>query len=371
MSDAAAELRDACEQLRECRERADEREGLDEVADAYEAIERVLNRWEERATDWDDFEGYVEFRNGISETLESIPEDVPESDAFVEADRHVKTKGVSKSLDEGDFEAAREALSPAAEYAQLREELEAAETRHRKARQRARNRRRELDDRIDDLERLVELGEADLDAPVEELREPIERYNEAVRSDFSAFRREASAREFVEWVKTAAAAPLVEYDTPPERLLEYVREQPAGTNSVTQLLEYADYSGSKLSHYVDDADRLKRRVATNRTYLEGLSADPLCIGWPPPAAGTLRFLADELVSVVGRFADEETVAVLRGVRALTRREEYDRLRTAAVARAEMTDEERRRVASGAVAEDLESARETRRRIEAALDDCEL
>jgi chromosome segregation ATPase len=195
VSDTAAELRAACERLREYRERADEREGLDEVADAYEAVERVLDRWEERATDWDDFEGYVEFRNDISETLASIPEDVPESEAFVEADRHVKTKGVSKSLDEGDFEAAREALSPAAEYAELRAELEAAETRHRKARQRARNRRRELDERIDDLERLVELGEADLDAPVEELREPIERYNEAVRSDFAAFRRDAPAAE--------------------------------------------------------------------------------------------------------------------------------------------------------------------------------
>jgi hypothetical protein len=372
VSDAAAELRDACEQLREYRERAEkEYDDLDEVADAYEAIERVLDRWEERATDWDDFEGYVEFRNDISETLSSIPEDVPESDAFVDADRHVKTKGVSKSLDEGDFEAAREALAPAAEYAELREDLEAAETHHRKARQRAKNRRRELADRIEDLERLVELGESDLDAPVEELREPIERYNEAVRSDFTAFRREASAREFLEWVQTAAVAPLVEYDAPPERLLEYVREQPAGTNSITQLLEYADYSGSKLSHYVDDADRLKRRVATNRTYLEGLSADPLCIDWPAPPADMLRFLADELVSVVGRFADEETVAALREVRALTRRKEYERLRTAAVARSEMTDEERRRVASGAVTEELEAARNERERIEAALDDCEL
>ncbi|QLD85327.1 hypothetical protein HWV23_06160 [Natronomonas halophila] len=371
MSDVAAELREACETVHEYRDRADDHEHLDEVADAYESVERVLDRWEERATDWDDFEGYMEFRNDISETLESIPEDVPESDAFVEADRHVKTKGVSKSLDEGDFEAAREALSPAAEYAELREDLEAAETRYRKTRQRAKNRLRELGERIDDLERLVELGEADLDAPVEELREPVERYNEAVREDFAAFRRDESAREFLGWVETAAASPLVDYEAPSERLLEYVRERPAGEQSVPDLLEYADYSQSKLSHYVEDADRLKRRVATNRTYLEGLSADPLCIGWPTPPADTLRFLADELVSVVGRFADEETVAALREVRALTRRDDYGRLQTAAVARAEMTEEERERVASGAVAEELEATREEKERIEAALEDCDI
>jgi cell fate (sporulation/competence/biofilm development) regulator YlbF (YheA/YmcA/DUF963 family) len=371
VSDAAAELREACERLREYRERADEREGLEEVADAYESVERVLDRWEERATDWDDFEGYVEFRDDLSETLSSIPEDVPESDAFLEADRHVKTKGVSKSLDSGDFEAAREALSPAAEYAELRENLEAAETRYRKARQRARNRLRELDERIDDLERLVELGEADLEAPIEELRDPIERYDEAVRSDFAAFRRETPASTFLEWVEATAAYPLVEYERPPERLLEYVRESPADGASVTELLEYADYSASKLSHYVDDPDRLKSRVATNRTYLEGLSAEPLCIGWPPPTAERLRLRAEELVSVVGRFADEETVADLRAVGALTRRSDYDRLQTAAVARAELSDEERQRVASGDAAEELEAARDERRRIETALEECEI
>ncbi|WP_178918208.1 hypothetical protein [Natronomonas gomsonensis] len=365
--DAAAELEAAHERVRELERSLELDEAdLDAVANAYESVATVLDRWEERATDWDDFEGYVEFRNDISETLESIPEDVPESEAFLEADGHVKTSGVTGSLKTRDFEAAREALTPARDYAETREALADARSRHRDAYRAARDRLNELEDRIDDLERLVRLGEADLDAPIEELREPVERYNDGVADDFAAFRREASAREFLSFVATAAEYPLVEFRRPPTELLEYVRERPAGEHSVPDLIEYADYSPSKLSHYVDDANLLKRRVATNRTYLDGLSADPLFVEWPPAEAETLRFRAEELVSLVDRFADEETVAALRSVRELTRREAYERLQTAAVAHSELDPDERARVDSGAVEDNLEAARSERERLDEAL-----
>ncbi|MUV85731.1 hypothetical protein GJ631_03840 [Natronomonas sp. CBA1123] len=365
--DAAAELEAAHERVRELEQSLELDEAdLDAVADAYESVATVLDRWEERATDWDDFEGYVEFRNDISETLESVPEDVPESEAFLEADGHVKTSGVTGSLKTRDFEAAREALAPAREYAETREELADARSRHREAYRAARDRLNELEDRIDDLERLVRLGEADLDAPIEELREPIERYNDGVADDFAAFRQDASAREFLSFVATAAEYPLVEFRRPPTELLEYVRERPAGEHSVPDLVEYADYSPSKLSHYVDDANLLKRRVATNRTYLDGLSADPLFVEWPPAEAETLRFQAEELVSLVDRFADEETVAALRAVRELTRRKEYERLQTAAVARSELEDDERTRIENGTVESELEVAREERERLDEAI-----
>ena len=365
--DAAAELEAAHERVRELEAGLDLAESdLDAVADAYESVATVLDRWEERATDWDDFEGYVEFRNDLSETLESIPEDVPESEAFLDADGHVKTSGVTGSLKTRDFEAAREALEPAREYAETREALADARSRHRKAYRTARDRLAELDDRIDDLERLVRLGEADLEAPIEDLEAPIERYNDGVADDFADFRREASAREFLSFIATAADYPLVEFRRPPTELLEYVREHPAGEHPVPDLVEYADYSPSKLSHYVDDANLLKRRVATNRTYLDGLSADPLFVEWPPAEAEALRYRADELVSLVDRFADEETVAALRSVRELTRRETYERLRTAAVARSELDDDERTRIENGTVESELEAAREERERLDEAI-----
>lgn len=368
-TDAASQLAAAHDRLERLRSELElDREELDAVADACRSVERVLDRWEERATDWDDFQGYVEFRNDLSETLEAIPEDVPESEAFLEADGHVKTGSATQALKQRDFDAAREALAPAREHVERREELEAARREYRDARRAAKRRRDELADRVEDLRRLVELSEADLEAPVEALREPIERYDEAVRAAFAAFRSEEPARDVLSFVETASGYPLVGFDAPPERLITYVREHPAGRHAVDELLEYAGYSASKLDHYVDDPDLLKRRVATNRTYLERLSADPLTVGWPPDDRGTLRFRTRELVSLVARFAGEETVAALRSVRQLTRREDYDRLRTAAVARAELTDAERRRVESGAVDDDLREARDAYERLREAIDE---
>jgi hypothetical protein len=367
--DPAAELAAAADRLERLESDPPvDPEDVDTVADAYESVARVLDRWEERATDWDDFEGYVEFRDDLSDTMSSIPEDAPESEAFLEADGHVKTSGVSKSLTADDFEAAREALAPAREYADYRDDLEDARSRYRTAYRQAERRRRELDERIEELQRVRRLGEADLDAPVERLREPIERYDEAVREAFAEFRKEAPAREFLGFVRTAAGYPLVDFRAPPTELFEYVDGEPAGDHTVPELLEYADYSKSKLEHYVEDASLLKRRVATNRTYLEDLSADPLCIGWPPPEVGRLRFRTEELLSVVDRFAGEETTRALRAVCSLARDDEYERLRESAVARAELTPEERERLRSGAVAEELESARDRRERLDEALEE---
>jgi hypothetical protein len=342
-------------------------EYLDEVADAYEAVAAVLDGWEERATDWDDFQGYVEFRDDLSETMSAIPEDLPESEALVEADRHVKTASPTESLRTADFEAAREALAPARAYADYREDLADARRRYREAYRAAEGRRREIAERIEELARLQRLGDADLDAPIEDLRGPVSEYNDAVTDAVGTFRSEASAREVLGVLETAAADyPLVDVAAPPDRLLAYVREAPAGELTVPALLEYADYSESKLAHYVDEPGLLKRRVATNRTYLDGLDAAPFRVEWPPPPAETLRFRTEELLSVVGRFAGERTTRALRSVRAAARRDDYRRLREAAVAASRLSDADRERLAAGTVAEDLSAAREERERLAEAL-----
>jgi hypothetical protein len=232
---------------------------------------------------------------------------------------------------------------------------------------RGEERRRALRERIATLERLAELGDADLGAPIDRLREPIETYNDLVDEAFERFRRDASAEAFLEFVDRAAHTPFVEYETPPDELLEYVRRRDAGSYPVDELLEYAGYSPSKLTHYVDDADLLKRRVATNRTYLERLSADPLRIAWPPETAERFRFRIDELVGIVGRLGDE-AAAKLREIRALTRDDDYERLRRAAHADAELTDDQRARLERGEVEEELEAARETLDALETDIDE---
>lgn len=369
-ADVVDELRRADERVRQLRselENGDVPTGeLDDLVDLFRSVEAVLDRWEERATDWDDFQGYVEFRNDLAETLEAAPADVPKREAFTEADGHVKTGGVSTSLDASDFDAARAALEPARSVAETHDALESAREERRDIYRRARRRAEELRDRIDSLERLLELGEADLDAPIERLREPISAYNESVGDAFETYRRETPAREFLPFIERAARTPFVEYESPRKELLEYVRTRPVGDRPIEELLEYAEYSPSKLSHYVDDANLLKRRIATDRTYLERLSIDPLRVEWPPKSADTLWFRTEELISLVGRFADESTTETLREIRSLTQRSEYERLRKAAESDAELTDGERRRLENGSIETELSSAREKLDRLEEAL-----
>ncbi|MEF8856096.1 MAG: hypothetical protein V5A16_01605 [Haloplanus sp.] len=351
-----ADARDAVEEVGEAR--------LAAVRDAHREATGLLDRYEERATGTGDFRAFVEFQEAFVELVEGLPDDLPAREAFAEANDHLD----QRRLDEGDFERARELLQPAADRAALLAERERAADRYETARRDARQRLRELDDRIDHLERLQRLGEADLDAPVERLRDPIESYDESVREAWKQFRREASAREVFRVVEASQAYPLAAFRPPPADLREYVETHPAGEESIPTLLEYADYSASKLSHYVDDPGALQTRVATGRTYLERLDAEPLTVSWPPPSAERLRYRAPELVSVVARFAPQGVVAQARRLRHLPDDVDYERLRETALARDELDADERERLERGAVEAELAAARDERERIEAALTD---
>lgn len=336
---------------------------IEAVANAVRRFDRLFAQYEESATGTGDFGSYVEFQQRIAELVDGLDDDFPCRNAFEAAMDALD----QRRLNESHFERAREALTPARELAELLERREDARERYRQARLDAIERRDELDDRISDLARLQELAAVDLDAPVHRLRDPIEAYNDAVREAYQSFADEASARELLALFERAAATPLVDARAPPADLLEYVRTHSAGSDPVPELLEYADYSASKLDHYVDDPGALRARVATHRTYLERLSADPFTLAWPPVQTGELRFRTRELLSLVNRFATEETIVRLRAVRDLPRLDEYERLRTVATALDELDEDQRDRVASGEAARDLKRARERREAIEDALE----
>ncbi|WP_129114059.1 DUF7118 family protein [Halegenticoccus tardaugens] len=337
---------------------------VEAVAAAHDGAIDLLRRYEGSATGTGDFGAYVRFQESFVDLVDDLDDDLPARDAFEEANEALDRR----RLRERDFDRARETLSAAAEVAGLLDDRADARKRFRRARHAAEERLGAIDERIDRLERLLTLGEVDLDAPVEVLRDPIEAYNEAVREAFGAFESGASARDLLDFVTSTEAYPLVDYDRPPADLREYVESNPAGEKPIPKLLSFAEYSNSKLDHYVDDPAALKRCVAVNRTYLQRLSAEPLTVSWPPPSADHLRYRARELVAVVGRFAPDEAVAKARTVRDLTAdADRYERLRTAAVARAEVDDDERRRIESGAVESERETLRERRERLTAALE----
>jgi hypothetical protein len=363
--DPAERLAAAREELQAAEEslEATGEERVADAADAYRTATDLLDRYVDTATGTGDFAAYVEFQDRFLGLVDDLDDDVPAADAFEEAAELLD----KRRLSEDDFERARELLEPAREMLAKLERRDAAEESLRAAESDARRRLKSVEERIEELERLRAFGKADLDAPTERLREPIEAYDEGIKEDFGTYRSSASAREVLSFVARTTSYPLVEFRQPPAELREYVETTDAGEEPITKLLEYADYSSSKLDHYVDDPGLLRTRVAVHRTYLERLDADPLVVGWPPPSADRLRHRASELVSVVGRFADEGTVAALRRVRDLPRTTDYERLRTAATARTELSDDARERLQSGAVESELAERRAERERLREALD----
>lgn len=368
MTDVVDDLEAAAAEL-EAAEAAVEDRGearLKRIREATDDALSLLDEYEGSATGsgGENFRAYVEFQEEFATFVEKLDDDLPYLDAFEEALDTVD----KRRLTADDFAAAREALAPAREATAVLGRRATAGKAYRDARRAAGKRQSELQDAIAERERLLELGNADLDAPVNELRDPIDAYNGAVENAFESFRAETPAREVLEFASTAQRFPLVSVPKPPDELRGYVHEQTAGEETIPQLLEYADYSRSKLAHYVDNPDELKRRVATHQTYLGRLDGSGLTIEWPPAGADALRIICDELIAVVSRFAPEDVVSQLRDVRALTRDNgRYRRLRNAAVAIEELGPDERERLRSGTIQAELESLHDDLIDVERALE----
>ena len=366
MSDVVDRLRDAIADVEEIEATVERhgRDDLDRVEAAFEEATALLDRYEEPASGTGNFQSYVQFQDEFGTLVEELDDDLPRREAFEAALETVDQRRLSES----DFAAAREDLGPVEELVAIRRREREARAELEDTAREAKRRLGELETEIADEERLLELGEADLDAPVEDLREPIERYDDAVVSSFETYRTEASARELLEFAASAAHYPLVDVTEPPADLVEYVESHSAGEETVPRLLELADYSRSKLDHYVDDATALKRAVATRQTYLDRLDGSALQLGWPPGPAAELRRRCEERITLVSRIASEDVVATLRSVRELTWDEEYERLRTAAVALSEVDETQRERLEAGAVEDELAALRAERAAIENVLDE---
>jgi hypothetical protein len=336
---------------------------LHELAGAYDELTDLFDRYESRATGDGDFEVFIEFQGAVASFTEELPEDLRHREIFEDVDDLLQ----QRRLTEGDFVQARELLAPVREDIDRLDERTDARDRYERARVTVQRKIDDIAADIDDMGRLQRLGEADLDAPVERLREPIEAYNDAVREAFETFKRERNARTVLGFVDDTTQFPLVEYRPVPEDLQAYVERHEAGTEPIRKLLEYADYSQSKLAHYVADAAALKQSIATQQTYLRRLDADPLTVAYPPPPAGELVLRCREIESAVRRFAAEDVVARLRTVRRLPRTVDYERLRDSTIAREQLGQEERDRLAGGTVAEDLTECRKQKRRLEEALE----
>lgn len=361
---------DRLEQHRQELDRAQERveehgeAELERLQDAYEAFRETLEIYQDQVVgDEGDIQTIVEFQSQLDAAMKEVPKGVLLREVFEDCDEYLQQKWFS----DDDFEHVYEQLEPIADLVSRLDDRDEALSAYRDARRRVTARARECKSEIEHLERLSELAEADLDAPTERLREPIEAYNDAVRDAFAEYKREQPAREVISFLDRMERFPLIEYRSPPADIAEYVAAEPPGTEPIPTLLDYADYSRSKLDHYVEDPDRLKHAIEGHRAYLAAIDGGPLTVDWPPPAAGTLRYRCRELTTAVNRI-DSAVVENLRRVEALPRETEYERLRNAAVARQDLSEDERERVRSGAIDEELGELRAERERLLAALDE---
>lgn len=337
---------------------------LRDLESALGTFTSLLSQYEDSAAGSGNFRAFVEFQERLEQFTADLPADLPERETFEEIDETLQ----KRRLTDSDFEWARDRLDPVRALVDRLEGRNEAKKRVQALEGQVREAAHEVRERIDRLETVRRLGQADLEAPVADLKAPIEAYNAAVRDAVESFRTEAPARAVVDLCQTAAAYPLVPVAEPPSDLAEYLQAAAVGAETIPTLLEYADYSRSKLAHYVERPATFSRVVGGNRTYLASMDADPFTVAWPPPAADRLRWRGRELIAVLNRFAPEATVAALRDVLdvARTEPERYARLRRSARARAELSERERERVAEGAVDADLERARERLAALEAAL-----
>lgn len=377
------ELEAAGEALASSREAVEAagRANLEALSEIDTSLRTLLDRYEETAVGTESFGDYVTFRGEIDDLLGDLPEDLPHRDDL----DAIRERFDRRRLHPEDFAWARSELEPIRDHLRLREDARRAADRVREARRRAARRLEAIEDRLERLDRLADLATLDLDAPVDRLREPIEAYNRAVTDAFERLLRTASAREVASFLEAAAAYPLVDLEPLPDDVAGYVAANDAGERPIPELLELAEYSRSKLAHYVDDPDELKRAVATRRTTLERLDADALHVAWPPPPAAELRWRLRELVAVVGRLVDRldglptdadddpgggpaaDPLARLRTVRDRLEADDYDRLRRVARARADLTAAERELIADGELPDRRRELERRRDRLAAALE----
>lgn len=337
---------------------------IEELTEHLREFDRLLEQYEDRATGTGDFGGYVAFRNEVDSFVEDLPEDLPHRGTFEEAGEILD----QRRLADRHFEQARETLQPARSLVDDHREYRAARESFVETRRTARKRVQEAADRIAELDRMLEWASLDLDAPIADLREPIDSYNDEIESAFENYLRATPAAEVLDLFARTDRYPLVSMPAPPPDLHEYITEF-EDPLTIHELLEYASYSRSKLAHYVDDPGAFKAAIATEQTYLERINAEPFTIDWPPPPAADLRWRLPELRRVIDHFAPESTIATLRQLRSLTRdRDRFERLRSVAEAHNSMSQAELTRLRSGAIAEDREELAAIRDRLESTIDD---
>ena len=107
------------------------------------------------------------------------------------------------------------------------------------------------------------------------LKEKIAAYNDGVGTFLETFFKEALLMDVLRISLDASYHPELRFPQPPsyknaERLLSFVLSEGLASLPLSQFLEYAKYSDSKLSHYVGDTTGFRQVLESNIVWLESL-----------------------------------------------------------------------------------------------------
>lgn len=339
-------------------------ERLDTLNNRYEEFTTLLQSYKEPAsgTGRETFQEYVAFQGELESFESALAPNGLETDAFKEAIEYLD----QRRLNQDDFEEARTIIAPAEDRLTILDERDEAREEYAEVKRAIHQRINELDDDIARLERALSFENVDFTAPVDQLRTHVESYNSAISTDFSTYKSNAPAREFIKFIEKTTAYPLVTFTPPPSDLVTYLETTDIGTEPLPTLLEYTDYTRSKLSHYVNDPTTFNARIAANQTYLNRLSPDPLTISWPPPQQAELHWLLRELTSVINRIAPTETMEKLNTLQNFTNKDKYVDIQQAAKADAVLNPSEKERLASGELTRELEEKQQEKDQLQSAL-----
>jgi len=214
----------------------------------YARIDEALDEYQNEATGHGNFERYVEFRSIVIGVQQGAKEqDIHLEEGFEKATDRLDRRTLQQkhfTRAHNDLEEVRGFIEDYEQYKKLRQELE--EELHKLERK-----TKGLDEEIEKLKKDIQKAQSAEGIDVSRLREKVETYNRGITEDFDSFVRQAPAVKVARLGERVSKASLLEdipiEDGAAERLLEYVDDE-----TVEGVLELADSSDGKLSHYFED-----------------------------------------------------------------------------------------------------------------------
>lgn len=351
-----ADVSERIQELKRARQRIEDigLEKAKKTHDFYSELSETMEEYREDAVGTGDFETYVEFQGILDDLLQRINNS--QNEVYRAEDFERVIDGFEKRvIRESDFRRAESRLADVRELAETIDRVREIEKELRYEKGRLERRKSELESRLKRVGRKIDTAKGVSDIDPSPLISIIESYNSSVETDFEEFYNSAPSIKVARLGEKARDLPLADIKPLDKETVEILRRTGMGQKTVSEVLEYADYSNSKLSHYIERPDEFRRNVS--QTWFKLLSADDFKISVETPQ-NLIKHKVPELIRIVDEFGSEETVRRLREIHSVAEKGEYAPMRRAYLSEKETGDK------------GLEDLQEEKRDIESEIDEIE-